>query len=777
MSADFQQRSRTEPLTGLAPVTGERSLNSPPGLATRDLLSMGGMPITLRSQMNLTRDVQDEIVNSRLGVAASLFAALRCKHTETASHSIRVALYCSAWAYQQKLPETDRVAIEIAALLHDVGKIGLPEQILTKPSRLNAEERAIVNRHRLMGVEILSASCASINVLDIVSNAPCWFDGSRLKLDASGEELPLGARMIAIADAYDSMTTPQVYRAAMSHDRAMQELIEYSGSQFDPRLVQDFANVPAYDPQQFYQAAAENWLAKLGPKTIDSCWQLQVHKRQNAESSASYLFQQRLLDNMYDAVIFVDTKLQVSFWNRGTERLTGIAASSIFQRYYTPELLDLRDERGFPMTVADCPIHSALNTRAQSMRRMLIRGRNGNDRSVNFHTIPIVDNDGVLLGAAVLLHDATGEVSLEEQCQDWQSRATLDPMTKLANRAEFDRNLQSMVNDHVERGLPCSLIISDIDRFKSVNDTYGHQVGDEVLISFANVLANAVPPGCLAARYGGEEFVILCSETNLADAAQLADHIRQTISQIPQTGMGGKCVTSSFGVTELQPGDSPEIMLRRADRGLYMAKEGGRNKVIQLGAGMTNDGPSERRKSSSWWWPFSKNTATLEHKKTLVSKAALHMTIEKLRGFISDYSADVLNTDENQVKLEVDSTANLQRRNPDRPERMIVEMQFRESSELQIDSRGIERTVKLTLIDVTITPKSSRNRRQDALEEMAKQLLVSIRSYLMAVDYENTAKETLKTDAVVKPSQNKNDNLNDRVNLTRKYFTQSNEAE
>ncbi len=154
--------------------------------------------------------------------------------------------------------EADRVSLEIAALLHDIGKIGLPEQILTKPTRLTNEERAIVNRHRLMGVEILSTSCASFKVLEIVSNAPVWYDGSQMKLDVKGAELPLGSRMIAIADAYDAMTTPQVYRPAMSHDRAIRELYDFAGTQFDANLIEEFSSIPTFNPQEFYEQTAKN---------------------------------------------------------------------------------------------------------------------------------------------------------------------------------------------------------------------------------------------------------------------------------------------------------------------------------------------------------------------------------------------------------------------------------------------------------------------------------------------------------------------------------------
>ncbi len=214
------------------------------------------------------------MIRSRLGMASSLFTALRCKHADTAAHSLRVALLTSAWSYILKLPEEERVAIEIAALLHDIGKVGLPDTILLKPGRLTPEERAVVDRHRLMGVEILSSSCASLRILEIVSNIPTWFDGSRMKLDLQGESLPLGSRMIAIIDAYDAMTTPQVYRPATTHERAVQELFSCAGKQFDPTLVQSFSSYQTYDLSDFQKQVAKNWLSDMAPQSLDLHWQL-----------------------------------------------------------------------------------------------------------------------------------------------------------------------------------------------------------------------------------------------------------------------------------------------------------------------------------------------------------------------------------------------------------------------------------------------------------------------------------------------------------------------
>jgi len=112
----------------------------------------------------------------------------------------------------------------------------------------------------------------------------------------------------------------------------------------------------------------------------------------------------------------------------------------------------------------------------------------------------------------------------------------------------------------------------DLDRFKLVNDTYGHQAGDEAIKCLASLLKSCCRPGDLVARYGGEEFVLLSADCDNAAAARRAEQIRKALSQIPQPKMDGRSVTVSFGVTEIQPGDTPETMLRRADRALLMAK-------------------------------------------------------------------------------------------------------------------------------------------------------------------------------------------------------------
>src|SRR5690606_7755745 len=135
-----------------------------------------------------------------------------------------------------------------------------------------------------------------------------------------------------------------------------------------------------------------------------------------------------------------------------------------------------------------CPTYSALVSGVQALHRVTILGRNGRHVEMDLHVMPVRGSDGTHFGAAVLLHDATSQVSLEEKCQSLYDQATKDPLTQVANRAEFNRVLENFIEVHQETGLPCSLIMTDIDFFKRINDKHGHQVGDAAIVSFAEVL-------------------------------------------------------------------------------------------------------------------------------------------------------------------------------------------------------------------------------------------------------------------------------------------------
>jgi diguanylate cyclase (GGDEF)-like protein len=684
------------------------------------------------------QDLENRLAQVRLGLASSLFTALRLRDAATAAHSVRVALRCSAWSLALDLPEDERDSIEVAALLHDIGKIGVPDCVLLKPASLTNEDRAIMDRHRQFGLEILESCCAKADVLSIIRHVPDWFNGSRATLSGHDGPLPLGARLLMIVDAFDSMTTPQVYRPAMSRDQAVRELCDFAGIQFDPQLVCHFAQLQTTDQQRLHVDVARRWLKELSADHRSAgWWRHQPVQPSDGLATRPWLHQQRLLENMYDGVIFLDANLQVVLWNRGAERMTGVAGTAIFQRPFEPGVVKMRDERGHIIPDQKCPVAYAIRTGVQSLRRLVISSRNGCDLAVDAHMIPVVGPDGVTQGVTVLLHDASGEASLEERCHHLYEQAIRDPLTQLANRAEFDRVHSLFVEAHLERRLPCSLIMCDVDHFKVVNDTYGHPAGDQAIRSLAQLMKNMCRPGDLVARYGGEEFVILCADCNNETASARAEQLRRAFSDLPQQALGGKRCTASFGITEIQPGDNALTMLNRADRALLMAKQGGRNRVVQLGSGMIDE-PLEARRS---WWFWPKDRAGPLVDKYLVTNVPLDITVEKLRGFIADHQAQILSIDGGHVDLVIESAKmDKTRRRSDKSLSLLVELTFAQEERVAVlatqshHQQPLKHRSLQTRIRVVLRPRRKRERRTGFALEHAQRVLSSLRSYLMASD-------------------------------------------
>lgn len=680
---------------------------------------------------------QNQLVQVRLGIASALFTALRAKHAPTAAHCLRVALSSSSWSLNLALADPQRDALEVAALLHDIGKIGVPDRILLKPDKLNREETAAIDRHRSTGEQILMSCCASHHVLSIVRYAAAWWDGSRAGFDRCGEDLPQGARMVAIVDAYDAMTTDQVYRRAMSRERAIAELFACAGTQFDPQLVEQFCEFLAADQVTAHQQLAYRWLRQLAPRQANDLWAWNPASQLTGLSvgDPDAVFHAKLLDSMPDGVVFVDTHLNILLWNRAAERLTGLPASSVLHRRWSSELLGLCGERGTILTPDLCPVEHTLHARVQTSRRMTIQRRDGEPLSVDVHLVPVITPEGVTQGAALLLHDASSEINMEQRIESLHLKATRDSLTQVANRAEFDRAHSEYVESHLRRGLPCALLICDIDHFKSVNDTYGHQAGDEVLLSFASLLQRSAEPGDLVARYGGEEFVMLCANCDNQTITQRAQRIRRELEFTLQPSLDNRPITASFGVTEIQAGDTPETMLRRADRALLQAKESGRNRVVQLGTGIPSDLRQERRSLWRRWLQPAPSDVLLQ--ETLATAVPLPITMEKLRGFISDHHAEIISTEDGKLQLQITKCSPLHRRESDRPVSFVLSLQFLEKHAKE-SSRPAVAAPSRTLIRVSIRVASNRDRRFDNAYERARQLFASLKSYFMAQTFEGS---------------------------------------
>jgi diguanylate cyclase len=170
---------------------------------------------------------------------------------------------------------------------------------------------------------------------------------------------------------------------------------------------------------------------------------------------------------------------------------------------------------------------------------------------------------------------------MQESLEAARFESLTDPLTALANRKHFDMALERLMRSASEQRRPLALLLGDIDHFKSFNDKHGHQTGDQVLRLVAAALRQVITEADLAARYGGEDFAIILPDTSLRDALVLAEQARLAVmaKDLVKRSTGERLgrITMSLGVAVLQPQDTPESLIARADVCLYAAKAAGRN--------------------------------------------------------------------------------------------------------------------------------------------------------------------------------------------------------
>lgn len=671
---------------------------------------------------------ENQLAQVRLGMATSLFYALRTKHSQTAEHSLRVALLCSAWAERLGLDDDTRDRVEVAALLHDLGKIGIPDRILRKPGKLTVDEQLMMDCCPQLGCEILRGCTGDHELLDIVQYANHWYDSRREDDGPKGQALPIGSRMLAIADAFDAMTTDSVYRRALSRERAIGELISGSCTQFDPDLAVDFNRMLEERPEMLHTVVVNRWLEQLRPSSGDSLWSSTGSpERSTKGDQREGPFYAQLVSNMKDAVVFTDTEGTIRKWNPVMERLTSIASDAIVGQTWSNECARLRESENSDET---CLVRECLATGAAIARPMQIEQPGENPTPVHVQVAPVIASTPGIHGTVMIIRDLSDQTSMEEKLESLHIQTTLDPLTGVANRTHFDQVLGELTTETAAGGPTFSLIICDIDHFKQVNDVHGHPAGDEALVNFTSVLSSHSREGDLVARYGGEEFLLLAPNCDNATACKRAEAIRQALEQTKLPSLNNESITASFGVTEFQSGDSPETVLARADRALLKAKDNGRNRVIQLGTGSPAETSKPDRKRGwleSW---FDSDSPQANREFDIVTPVPVDLAIEKLRGFIADHKAEIIKVHESQVSMKMNAIySEGGRRRVDSRIALRTDLTLSEVKPDQADPTAPSKTN----VHVIMEPVRNRDRRSAELEACFGQVLASLRSYLMGV--------------------------------------------
>ena len=693
--------------------------------------------LQLSSSDSQLRDFQQ--VHAKFGIVSSLHIALRAKYGPSASHSLRVAMRASAWGMAYGVREDHLQLLELAGLLHEIGKIGIPDRVLQKSETLNNHEQSMMDLHPHVGVEIVRSAGGSETLQRAISGI-----GKRYS-DLKGVDLSDAATMtsclINIIDAYDSMTTRSLYREPLTPTAAVAELVRCSGTQFNPRLSASFAKLVLQPRPEIDAMVRKRWANNMPAQAQLLHFQAsatpEVQSVHTAQSSAldhtlSDNFHRHMLNNMQQGVIFIDTEFRILQWNKAAERMTGQKANAVLQQFWVPAIAGLRDKDGFKIAEENCPFVELITTGERCERQYSIKTPDSNLLHLKLELVPVHNEQGILVGGAMLLDDISETAALEEKIANLHQRACQDPLTKVCNRGELNRQLPEFVKQHIDGEPQGAIIICDIDFFKRINDNFSHQAGDAALRMFAQLLKESCRSTDLVARYGGEEFVMLCPNCDLKEATDLAESIRSKLSRMPIADIRNSCITASFGVTVVQLGDTDETSLGRADRCLIMAKESGRDRVVAIGLEeLKNKDYQTFSQPTSWldWVGLSTNKTKLEAE--LVSNVTKEVTLEKLRGFIEEFQGKVNHVELNQAIFDVDCrNTPMAHQSDQRLGKHRIQVKL---TELEMKAGSEKNQIKLaTHIHVNITPISNRDRRVDVVMTQCARLMQALQCFLLA---------------------------------------------
>ena len=546
----------------------------------------------------------------------ALALAIEAKDDMTAAHLKRVQIYAVEMAKELQLSEAEVKAIEAASLLHDIGKLAVPEYIISKPGKLTPEEFDKMKIHPIVGAEILERVSFPYPVVPMVRSHHEKWDGSGYPDGLKGEEIPIGARILSAVDCLDALASDRQYRRAVPLDKAMEMVELESGKAFDPKIV------------KLLGARYKTLEARAKAESSGSASRISNVKVERGAAPATGLAASNV-----NPLIVPDVPFTLAIANARREvqllvEITNDLGNSL-SLDETLALLAVRLGKMIPHDAAviyirqenvlvpqyvkgesfrlfsslRIPVGAGLSGWVVENDLPILNGNpavepgylNDPEKITTLRSavsIPLTGQNGVI-GALTLYHlkpDAFNQdhlrvllairskagLAIENSLRFRVAKhmAEKDERTGLLNAGSMFRLLEAELQNASDRRSKVAVIVMDLDGFKQANDNYGHLAGNRVLQEIARGLLESSRQSDHVARLGGDEFAIIAPGIDQDNLSALTERLRNLG---PVAGMAA-CETPhvhiSFGVA-LYPADGtdPESLLEKADQLMYEAKK------------------------------------------------------------------------------------------------------------------------------------------------------------------------------------------------------------
>ena len=289
---------------------------------------------------------------------------------------------------------------------------------------------------------------------------------------------------------------------------------------------------------------------------------------------------QKVVENLHDGLYIVDRNKKISYWNSAAEKISGFSADEVIGSSCSDNILTHVDSEGNQLCFGGCPLEKTLNDGKPREAEVYMHHKTGHRVPVSMRISVLTDAKGDIIGAIELFTDISNQNANSLRVRELEKLTLLDPLTQLANRSYMEKVIQIRLEEKKRLKAPFGVFFIDLDFFKNINDTYGHDAGDKVLKYIARTFAVHSRPFDVYGRWGGEEFVGIIRNITVHDLVTFGNRLRMLIERSYISNKQKKLhVTVSIGATMVKDGDSVDTVIKRADMLMYESKKAGRNRL------------------------------------------------------------------------------------------------------------------------------------------------------------------------------------------------------